>query len=331
MKKVLCNRSFDNITCEPFLERYGDNWKISPMKIDVGADGDIYIGENKSNPNKSYIIKYIRNSQNRKQINNEICYQQRSAEIDLSPKVIDAWFCDKSETTGVIVMDKAGNFNTKVYISILKKYKDQTKQNFIKFLNLVKVFILIIIKTYKMNTRGVFHNDLHLGNITIKIDDNWNPEDIFIIDFGKSESWKSMIDVLYKIPENDIVSMLDYTDKIQRTYKSLYADRNAPFLFLKELIDENMNPILYDVINFILEKLYKEIIYKQYTGNFASWDMDLGIQLIDNFPPEIEEFIENMSLKYNFNMDETEIENAVENIMPTKDMIKNLLPDYEFF
>ena len=162
--QTLCQSSDDELRCA-LNSKYGTDWMISRLTMDSGAEGDIYIAKS-LNPETegSYLVKHIKKTTLDK-INNEVCYQIEASELNLSPKIIDAWLCDDTSPesnkfrTGVIVMEKAGNINVLSYINnVLRKINGTSMDDFNKFMTLVDIFKEIVIKTYKLNTRGIYHN-----------------------------------------------------------------------------------------------------------------------------------------------------------------------------
>ena len=120
----------------------------------------------------------------REDIINEINTQNKCASIGLCPPIQDAWFC---ETGGAFVMNL---------------YKMTTKQLLLMYDNIVdkqKILAHIITLIDKLHRYGIYHGDLHLDNIMVKILHNKEKYhdynyDYFFIDFGKGGPFTSMND-----------------------------------------------------------------------------------------------------------------------------------------
>lgn len=305
----LCSKSLENVKCDSFFSFSGRDfdskqyWEIID-KFSGGAEGDIYTVRNDSG--NLFLFKFIRNAKNRIRLKQEICYQNISFKLGLSPKVIDAWYCDQSQTKGALVMTKFGNFDLDTYLKLLQDKSEITFENWIQILSLINIFLLVVAKTCILNSNGIFHNDLHLGNILVEEKDF----NVSIIDFGRSESWEETIDILFTQPTNKD-SLEEYYDKIQRVYKSIYADRLSPFIFLKEKLQDNSNTLFSNVVEFILNNLYSDIHEKYENIRFASWELSIE-DLSSNLWNEFEDYFVQTIQEYSFEMNENDIEKLTE-------------------
>lgn len=100
---------------------------------------------------KIYILKYLPYSiTTREMILNQINLQVKSAELGVSPKVIDAWF---SSTGGMFVMEK---LNIDVGTLLV-----ESKSLAVKHLILASILSLL----GKLHLHNIYHGDVHFGNI----------------------------------------------------------------------------------------------------------------------------------------------------------------------
>jgi serine/threonine protein kinase len=271
--KVPCHLELEN--------RYEGKWEIKELKVDSGASGDIYYGKSDRNGRiQNYIVKYIRNSEE-DEISREICYQNLTSKYNISPKILDYWYC-KGNKSAIIIMEKVGNMTLYSYLEHLSK-----SDNLYSTLGLIKIFYILLNKILLMNDIGIFHFDMHLKNVMVLIN-NDEIKDVFIIDFGKAYNTKEIVFPLF----TEFNDMVNYLDKIQKAYKSTYVDRLGIFEFLFVwLKDTTINPYLHKVIRFIEDKIYLELIYSNYTSlQKASWKLNLD-DYIDILKEDLNDFL----------------------------------------
>ncbi len=199
-------------------------WVLQSISQSPGVSGEVYFGKLYGDePLRA--IKFIKlnigilRDENRKHkmgnddepdlsryIHNEICLQNIAAYLNIAPKILDYWLCENTHT-GVIVMEIAGNIN-------LLRYMDQIRENLDdpvmepamkiqKLYNLYFACKLLIAKLMKLNHNHIIHNDLHLENIFVTLNDEGNVTDVNIIDYGLATGLKDKLQRLTsKIREN---------------------------------------------------------------------------------------------------------------------------------
>ena len=141
-----------------------------------------------------YVLKYMsyENNNKKEDIINEVNIQDECSALGLCPKIADAWLCEEG---GAIVMEK---FQITV-ANLLLEYKSGN----VKQLILANILSLID----RLHLHGIYHGDLHLNNIMVKINKNVDNTDIsdkehyilsnyqyYLIDFGKGGKFKDYSD-----------------------------------------------------------------------------------------------------------------------------------------
>lgn len=161
-------------------------------------------------------MKYLpyENDNTKEGIIEELNIQNKCSDLNLCPKVADAWLYDEG---GAIVMEI---FQVTV-ANLLLQYKSDTIRNII----LANVISMLD----KLHYHGFYHGDAHLNNFMVKEnkieDEKYTEEEryklknyqYYFIDFGKSGKLIDMSDV-----------------NIEKDYKEVYDH-------LLDLVDENPN------------------------------------------------------------------------------------------
>jgi serine/threonine protein kinase len=170
------------------------------------------------NGNCDYVLKYLpyENDNTKEGIIEELNVQNKCSELDLCPKIADAWLCDEG---GAIVMEI---FQVTI-ANLLLQYKSDVVRNII----LANVIAMLD----KLHYHGFYHGDAHLNNFMVKEEKiekgNYTEEEkynlknykYYFIDFGKSGKLKDMGD-----------------PNIEKDYKEVYDH-------LLDLVDENSEDI----------------------------------------------------------------------------------------
>ena len=298
-----CSRTRDILIKEIGIH-YGSDWEIIPLIIARGISGKIYYVTDKNN-NKSFILKYIENGD----IMKELELQNIASSINnISPRIVDYWLCSQNSNNGIIIMEKVGNLTLSEYLNRLNQQTNNDLISFYKTIQLIRIVYLLILKVYALNREGIFHRDLHFDNILVSLDEenieNLNVKNIYIIDFGKSVYWDYMLSPLYENPDNNIETLVEYSNKIQSVFKQLYGDRTMTLEFLNEQINTpTTNPNLKSILKLINKLFVTELFGSQMeTLSKLSWDLgtieEFKDYLDDMIKFDVEEYIENNINQY---------------------------------
>lgn len=224
-------------------------------------------------------MKFIKQSSPIYSIDNEVCMQNMVAKLNLGPKVIDSWICKSNPNQGIIVMEKIGQINFAQFINDLSKLNQNTKDDFISTLQIIRVVYEILIKVYTLNKAGIFHHDLNLRNIMIKFNDNNLVESAFMIDFGTTVT-KNKLLAKEKFFDLDQTSSIETIgEKISSIYKAINIDKAMIFVLLStDILNDHYvintkNMYLIPCINFVIDKFYTEFIFLDMNRfDFTIWD-----------------------------------------------------------
>lgn len=128
--------------------------------------------------------------------NNEVCNQNRASKFGLSPRIMVYWMC-KTYNKAVIIMEYIDGIS----LNELPEYQDYKG-----------LYLRCIRKVLELNLNaGILHGDLHLENIMLS-------DDIYIIDFGKSQEYNG-----------GALDLVDFTF----SYISRYPDPDVKDIILK--------------------------------------------------------------------------------------------------
>lgn len=175
-----------------------------------------------------YILKYIPFSITiQEKFINEVTLLIRASELEIAPNINDVWTTQKG---GIIIMEKLDNTIGDFlidHVSLADKH-------------LILTNVLIIID--KLHLYGIYHGDLNLGNIMVKLVSGTenqkyseNKYKYYLIDFGESGTFTNVLDpnVLndWKIFNGSILDLVN------------------------DFYDENFKNIL-DTINIYIQRFY---------------------------------------------------------------------------
>ena len=113
----------------------------------------------------------------------EVELSKFTAQLEISPSISDAFVCDDVLrvpeygallSLGFIVMDRWD-------ITLEDYYQDEGNENLT-----VDLYNKLVEKVKLLHENGIAHNDLHDGNIILKLDSAHVPVDVAIIDFGNA-------------------------------------------------------------------------------------------------------------------------------------------------
>lgn len=201
IKKII-----DKNTCSEsweYLERIGEEANY----------GEIY--GTCCNKDCNYILKFMpyENDNIKEDILNEIEIQKECSVLGLCPNIEEAWLCEQG---GAIIME---NFDTTI-ANLLIAYKSDYIRNII----LANLLSLID----KLHLYNIYHGDLHLNNIMVKINNkinapgNHSEEELYnlknykyyLIDFGKSGKIKDdKLKRIYKDYDDILAHLIDLSDE----------------------------------------------------------------------------------------------------------------------
>ena len=261
--------------------------------IDSGAKGSIF--NLKLNDNNA-ILKIFK-SNHKDLISREICNQEVAAGHNISPHILDYWFCEEDPLKGAIIMENAGNMNFQDFIDQKSLIKIESKTDLIDALQIINAFLSLYFRLYVLNyIAKIFHRDLHLKNMMVSVDSNGFLEDLKIIDFGESEFSENIFSDIQKIISNT----KDINEKnflLGKFIKTIYADE---LMYVDFFVDryirktQGLKPENH-ICELFYNKFIVEYIYNKFTNPTTSlWDIDT--ELIDNqidaFRGDVSEFIE---------------------------------------
>lgn len=208
MEKTLCYPITEKLIT---TSKSCDKWILFEEIGEPGAHGIIW--SVCCNEDCNHVLKYMPYDDNSyESIINEITIQNLCSQINMCPKIEDAWIC---ETGGAIVME--------LYEMTVKQLLFEFKDDEVR----QKILANVIAMLDKLHLKGIYHGDLHLDNIMVKSSSNskqtknplelYNSRDYkyYFIDFGLSGR-------LYVMDDEHI--------------KNDYSDISA---HLRDLIDEN--------------------------------------------------------------------------------------------
>lgn len=292
-----CGRTDQKVICSVDVPRLNSikNIEISNFRIDGGNFGFIYPVTIKDGNKKENAILKVFKVNYSDLISREICNQQIAAGCGVSPLIYDYWFC-KEKDKGAIIMEKAGNMTLEHFLDLKSSINIDSEHKLIDALQIVKAIFsllgLIILLNYKAN---IFHNDLHLKNILVSVDENGFLTNLKIIDFGESRNFSDTM-VLIKNQICDESNIDKVFSNIETSIKSIFADIMMVFSFFvdryykqNDEIKQNNGicKLIYD--KFILERIY----YNFYDSRATMWGMKIEelFNELENFQMEVEEFI----------------------------------------
>lgn len=157
------------------------NWEIK-YQLGKGEDATVYAAC--CNNECKYVVKVISNTKQRSnflsKVAKEIAMHEKFENIGLAPKLLDAWMNNNEASLVIEKKDKSikeyitecvesGSFK----VSELLKTIDSIEKRVLKLLNVA-------------HKKNLVHNDLHLDNIMLDVDQDMDWSNIKFIDFGKS-------------------------------------------------------------------------------------------------------------------------------------------------
>ncbi len=129
-----------------------------------------------------YVVKVLPN-QKLHLIEREIKMQNNFSELDIAPKILDAFSCDDNV---YIVME---SLDQTVKDFLLKLQQTTSDSQLISVIEFLQNQTIELVK--RAHHYGLAHLDLHLDNVMIKFDDQGNFNRLYLIDFGKSLQYKT--------------------------------------------------------------------------------------------------------------------------------------------
>jgi tRNA A-37 threonylcarbamoyl transferase component Bud32 len=215
------------------MKPYNCNFTINPKKIiGKGYSGNIY--KNSDNSVLKVIPlnkRYEPNTKLSEKIVSELKITKIAGDLGIGPKVFDDFICcdNNKECYYGLYIEYIPGLTLCGYIRN-NKNKKEYKENKKKIMKILEKKLKIM---YKNN---IIHGDLHDDNILIKlnIEDNI-PEDVYIIDFGKSSIFNSKKSK-DKLIKNDKDKLDKYINLIEKGI--IKSDRLYDFIAFK-LLNKN--------------------------------------------------------------------------------------------
>jgi serine/threonine protein kinase len=187
-------------------------------KIACGSYACVYEekGESKNNVIKIIIVRQVENYIT--DIINEIKITKLASDNDISPKLIKYFdYSGYSEYTinmGEKKVSKSHFFFivSEKYDITLKEYiKSKSRKNIDRIIKMLKKQII------KLHEFGIVHNDLHTGNVMLKLNDKGDIIRLVLIDFGQAKVLTNIKDE--NIRKNLIKWDLEFIEYIKNEYK----------------------------------------------------------------------------------------------------------------
>jgi serine/threonine protein kinase len=195
------------------MRPYNCNFTIKPKElIGKGYSGNIYKNTNNSVLKVISLNKrYTPNSRVSQKIETELKITKLAGQLEIGPKVFDDFMCCdlNKECYYGLYIEYIPGLTLCEYIRNNKNEKDY-KSNRKKIMKILDKKLKIM---YKNN---IIHGDLHDDNILIKMNNTNNtPEDVYIIDFGKSSVFnpKESKDKLIKKDKDKLDSYITLIEK----------------------------------------------------------------------------------------------------------------------
>jgi serine/threonine protein kinase len=223
------------------------DWSLLNYK-EVGRGVKGYTLKACCNGECKYVVKVLPN-QKLHLIEREIKMQNNFSELDIAPKILDAFTCDDN----VYIVMEALDQTVKDFLLNLQKQKINDKQltSIIEFLQNQTIELV-----KRSHHYGLAHLDLHLDNVMIKFDDQGNFNRLYLIDFGKSTQYKTQQEAdieesyddiklsfnMYKRRDNRISPQKIYKkNKSPKKYEDEYKTPNKKLSFDDE--DDNVSSV----------------------------------------------------------------------------------------
>lgn len=263
LQEFRCRRTDVLIQCPKEIPKTNIDWIIIGEQIGQGAGGAVFTAEDPVTE-KKYIAKMIISTTPAK-LDEEICNQNLAAAQKIAPSVIDYWKCDPrstskellealsetmgakfSENIGILIMEQAGNITMERVIERFERNFDiLDKDNFVEFsLKVIRSFYLLNRAIMKLHfTSQIFHNDLHLNNIMLELNEH-TVEKLSIIDYGTSDSGDKVAEKEFVEGYAHIVCLKEKQKNTQlfnlgvNLVKYLYKDYRSVEYFSDKLIKE---------------------------------------------------------------------------------------------
>lgn len=286
-----CQKSLRTIECSlPIPREEGINFEIKEL-VDSGNYGKIFIASRKDGDDIFVKIIYSNNSEAEKEIKHEVCYQHRASQYNISPKIIDYWWCGDCRNNALIAMENAGNSSLEKYLLFLSEIIIKDITSLKNALQVYRVMLTLFHRTLIMNrTCGIIHNDMHLKNIMLTMNNrNHTFSSLKIIDFGKSEDLKDTEEILDELVCDKRKNVYKKFDSVMLMNKGLIVDVMMPLeffsdMFIKRRQYKPSNPPK----NIIFEWFYEDFIIDRHRDMYI---LSQGKQWI---PKDVDDHIEDI-------------------------------------
>lgn len=265
MSTYPCGYSSEIIECSVEIPKFDNSVIEIYEELGKGSFGKIY----KVNFNgESAIMKISREDSGGKiSASREICNQNIASVYDISPKILDYWFCSEKKNNFSFVMEKAGDMTLEKFfggVMYIDAYKNEN--TFRRSIQVVNAIMMLYYKILVLNyVCHIIHLDLHDQNIMVTVGDEYSITDLKFIDFGKSERNDEESETIVEL-EDEIIDNIDIDNR------RLFHDQIIFFLQYRDSYahEEYKNPFFMIVYNTFV----KEYIFDSFENNV----LDLGFE-----------------------------------------------------